>query len=150
MKKINKYQLAFELVPECCWGKNLRSLLNEKQWDVVRRDAYARAGGKCCVCGAPTRRLEAHERWSYDEKNAMQKLVDVVALCRACHEVTHISRTQLIGRGMEAMEHFMRVNGCSQMEFHEALKKTNEEYLRRNRIEDWVTDVSWLKDKFNF
>jgi hypothetical protein len=93
--------------------------------------------------------LEAHERWSYDDKRALQKLEDVVALCHACHEVKHISRTQLMGRGMEAMEHFMRVNKCTQMDFHAALAQANAEYLQRNKVEGWVTDVTWLKDRFN-
>ena len=137
------------MVPEECWYSNLRSVLKPADWDKVRKDAYARAGGKCCVCDKGNTRLEAHERWSYNEKKALQKLEDVVALCHACHEVVHISRTQLMGRGVEAMEHFQKVNGCSQMEFHAALQAANEEYLRRNRVEGWVTDITWLKDKFD-
>ncbi len=136
------------MVPEECWFSNLRSVLSQSDWDRVRKDAYARAGWKCCICGR-SGRMEAHEKWSYDEEKALQKLEDVVALCRGCHEVKHISRTQLMGRGMEAMEHFMQVNGCSQMEFHAALGEANEAYIRRNKIEGWVTDVSWLKDRFN-
>ena len=148
MKKTT-YKLNFEMVPEECWYSNLRSVLTPADWDKVRKDAYARAGGKCCVCGRGNTRLEAHERWSYNEKKALQKLEDVVALCHACHEVVHISRTQLMGRGVEAMGHFQKVNGCSQMEFHAALQAANEEYLRRNRVEGWVTDITWLKDKFD-
>ena len=72
----------------------------------------------------------------------------VIAVCHRCHEVIHIGRTQLTGRGAEAMEHFMKVNGCTQSEFHEALGEANREYLRRNEAEGWVTDISWLKEKF--
>lgn len=143
------YKLDFELVPEECWYSNLRSVLKPSDWDKVRFDAYARAGGKCMICGRWTKRLEAHEKWSYDEGKALQKLEDVVALCHSCHEVKHISRTQLVGRGAEAMEHFMKVNGVSQMEYHEALQKANEAYLRRNKVEGWVTDISWLQNKFD-
>ncbi len=141
------YKLKFEMVPEECWYSNLRSVLKPNEWDIVRRDAYRRAKGRCSVCGRAVQRLEAHERWSYDESRALQKLETVVALCRNCHEVVHISRTQLVGRGAEAMEWFMKVNECSQMDFHAALGQANEEYLRRNRIEGWVTDISWLKNK---
>ena len=84
----------------------------------------------------------------YNEEKALQKLEDVLALCHECHEVVHISRTQLFGRGMDAMTHFMQVNGCSQMEFHEALGQANEEYKKRNKIEGWVTDVTWLENRF--
>ena len=136
------------MVPEECWYSNLRSVLKPSDWDTVRRDAYKRAGGRCCICGRAGERLEAHERWSYDEEKALQKLEMVVALCRNCHEVVHISRTQLIGRGAEAMEWFMKVNECSQIDFHEALGQANAKYIERNKIEGWVTDVTWLKGKF--
>lgn len=144
---MKKYKLNFELVPEECWFSNLRSVLKPDDWDKVRRDAYARAGGRCVICGAKGR-LEAHEQWSYDDEKALQKLENVVALCRNCHEIKHIGRTQLKGRDADAMEHFMKVNHCSQMDYHAALAEANEEYFRRNRVEGWVTDVSWLKDKF--
>ncbi|MBQ8429597.1 MAG: HNH endonuclease [Clostridia bacterium] len=145
---MKEYKLTFELVPEECWYSNLRSVLKPSDWDKVRFDAYARAKGKCMICGGWTKRLEAHEKWSYDEENALQKLEDVVALCHRCHEVKHISRTQLVGRGAEAMEHFMKVNGVSQMDYHAALQDANEEYLRRNKVEGWVTDISWLQGRF--
>lgn len=144
---MKKYKLDFEFVPEECWFYNLRKILKPADWDRVRKDAYARAHGRCSVCGARAR-LEAHEVWSYDDEQALQQLQDVVALCHACHEVKHISRAQLMGRGADAMEQFMRVNDCSQMEFHEALAEANREYLRRNRVEGWTTDMTWLLDKF--
>ena len=146
---MKEYKLTFEMVPEECWYSNLRSILKPKDWDVVRRDAYARANGRCMICKRYAKRLEAHEKWSYDEARALQKLEDVVALCHACHEVKHISRTQLMGRGMEAMEHFQKVNDCSQMEFHLALQEANEEYFKRNRVDGWVTDISWLETRFD-
>ena len=145
---MKSYKLTFEMVPEECWYSNLRSVLKSADWDIVRKDAYARAKGRCMICGKSAR-LEAHEKWSYDDGRALQKLEDVVALCRECHEVKHISRTQLMGRGMEAMAHFMRVNQCSQMDFHAALAEANAEYLQRNRVEGWVTDISWLQLKYN-
>ena len=144
-----EYKLNFEMVPEACWYANLRSVLRPCDWDRVRRDAYQRAAGKCMICGCRATRLEAHEKWSYDEARALQTLEDVVALCHSCHEVKHISRTQLMGRGMEAMEHFMKVNQCSQMEYHAALGAANEAYIKRNGIEDWTTDISWLEGRFD-
>ena len=144
---MKKYKLNFELVPEELWYANLRSILRAEDWDVVRRDAYKRAGYRCRICGADGR-MEAHEKWSYDDKRAVQKLEDVLALCHNCHLVKHIGRTQLMGKEGEAMEHFMKVNACSQMDYHSALAKANEEYRARNKVEGWVTDVSWLKTRF--
>ena len=144
---MKKYKLNFELVPEELWYANLRSILRAEDWDVVRRDAYKRAGYRCRICGADGR-MEAHEKWSYDDKRAVQKLEDVLALCHNCHLVKHIGRTQLMGNEGVAMTHFMKVNACSQMDYHNALAKANEEYRARNKVEGWVTDVSWLKTRF--
>lgn len=139
------YKLNFELVPEECWWSNLRSNLSKADWDKVRFSAYKEADGKCRICGKRTAHLEAHEKWSYDEKRKIQKLEDVVAVCRDCHQVIHIGRTYLFGKGDDAMEHFMKVNGCTQSEFHLALGKANEENARRNEIEGWTADCSLLK-----
>lgn len=137
-------KLLPELVPDGCWYSNLRSVLPPKLWDAVRRDAYARAGGKCVICGA-SGRLEAHERWSYDEQNGIQKLEDVIAVCRDCHSVIHIGRTQLKGDENRAIDHFMKVNQCSYAEYRKALGKANEEHRRRNLVPEWATDIRWLE-----
>lgn len=97
------------------------------------------------ICGKKTSRLEAHERWEYDEKNAVQRLADVVAVCRGCHEVIHIGRTQLMGKERDAEEHFMKVNGCSYSEYRKALGEANEAHRRRNRVAEWKLDLSYLK-----
>ena len=138
-------KLNFELEPDSCWYSNLRSILSPAQWDFIRRDAYARANGRCMICGAPSKRLEAHERWEYDEKNAVQKLVDVIAVCRSCHEVIHIGRTQLLGGEERASEHFMKVNGCSYAEYRKALGEANATHRRRNLVPEWKLDLSYLK-----
>lgn len=98
------------------------------------------------ICGAPCNRLEAHEQWSYDEDNAVQSLRDVIAVCRSCHEVIHIGRTQLMGREREASEHFMKVNDCTYAEYRKALGRANEDHRRRNRIPEWKLDISKIKE----
>ncbi len=140
-----EYKLNFELVPDGCWYSNLRTILKPKMWDIVRRDAYARANGKCMICGRPTNRLEAHERWSYDEKNGIQKLEDVIAICHACHSVIHIGRTQLMGDEEKAIAHFMKVNKCSYADYRKALGEANEIHRRRNEVPEWAVDLSYLK-----
>lgn len=97
------------------------------------------------ICGAEGR-LEAHERWSYDERNAVQKLEDVIAVCRKCHAVIHIGRTQLTGGEREAEAHFMKVNGCSYADYRRALGEANEAHRRRNRVGEWKLDLSVLKE----
>lgn len=140
---MKEYKLRFGLVPDGCWYTNLRSALPKEVWDRIRRAAYARAGGRCRICGAAGR-LEAHEVWSYDDNKHIQKLEDVIAVCPACHEVIHIGRTSLMGREKEAQAHFMKVNGATQSEYHAALGQANREHAERSRHE-WVTDISKLK-----
>ena len=139
-------KLNFELVPDSCWYSNLRSLLPPGGWDIVRKKAYARAGGKCMICGASSVRLEAHEQWSYDERNCVQKLENVIAVCRACHEVIHIGRTQLAGREREASAHFMKVNGCTYAEYRRALGEANAAHIRRNKVAEWKLDLTLLPE----
>jgi len=138
-------KLNFELVPDSCWYSNLRSLLKPGMWDVVRKDAYARAGGKCMICGKPVRTLEAHEQWEYDEKKAVQKLKGVIAVCHDCHSVIHIGRTQLMGDEDKAIKHFMEVNACSYADYIKELGKANADDARRNKISEWSLDLLWLK-----
>ena len=133
-----EYKLNFELVPDGCWYSNLRSILSKAQWEFIRNEARERAGGRCMVCGKKSSSLEAHERWSYDEQRALQKLETVIAVCPNCHEVIHIGRAYLIGRGKEAEAWFIKVNGCTQAEFHTALGEANETHKRRNKGKHFV------------
>ncbi|MFQ7076978.1 MAG: hypothetical protein ACLRSW_03075 [Christensenellaceae bacterium] len=130
MKK--QYKLNFEMVPEECWYANLRSVLPPAQWDRVRRDAYARAGGRCMICGAPASRLEAHERWSYDDKKKLQKLETVAAVCRRCHEVIHIAaRRWSAGRGGDGAFHESKRLYAERIS--RGLGRANRLYLERIR-----------------
>lgn len=142
------YKLQFELVPDSCWYSNLRSFLTPAQWDRVRRDAYARAGGKCMICNRPARRLEAHERWDYDEQNKTQILLDVVGICHGCHAVIHIGRTQLMGQEREACDWFCKVNNCTYADYRAALGEANETHQRRNRVGEWQLNLQWLFDRY--
>ena len=140
-----EYKLNFELVPDSCWYSNLRSILKPKEWDGVRKTAYAEADGKCTVCGRKVNRLEAHETWEYDEENAVQKLSCVKAVCHSCHSVIHIGRTQLLGDEEKAIAHFIKVNGCSYADYIKELGKANENHRRRNLVPSWSLDLSYLK-----
>lgn len=139
-------KLNFELVPDGCWYSNLRSILSKSDWEIIKSAVRKKAEGKCSICGVKSKVLHAHEVWSYDEKNAVQKLEKVIAVCPDCHSVIHIGFTQLKGDEKRAEEHFMKVNGCSYAEYRQALGKANEEHKRRNKVSEWTLDLSWLKD----
>ena len=139
------FKLNFELVPDGCWYSNLRTILSKKQWDFLRNDAKERAQGKCMICGRKTNRLEAHEKWSYNEETATQKLEDIISICHDCHSVIHIGRTQLKGNVERAENHFIKVNNCTYVEYLHALGLANEVHQRRNKISEWKLDLSYLK-----
>ena len=143
------YKLNFELVPDGCWGSNLRTILSKAQWDFLRKDAYARAEGKCMICGRKATRLEAHERWSYDMENGVQKLEDIIAVCHDCHSVIHIGRTQLKGDVERAETHFTRVNKCSYADYVKALGEANEFHRKLNAVPEWKLDLSYFKKYVN-
>ena len=138
-------KLEFELVPDGCWGYNLRAILSKAQWDYVRNDAKERAGNKCSACGRAVKRLEGHEKWEYDVEKGIVKLVDVVSLCSECHKTVHISRTQLVGDFDRACKHYQKVNDCSYTQMREDLGKANQLHQKRNKVSEWVLDLSWLE-----
>ncbi len=138
-------KLDFELVPDSCWYSNLRSILSRAQWDFIRKDAYARAEGRCMICGRKVTRLEAHERWTYDLENSTQILSDIIAVCHLCHSVIHIGRTQLVGDEDRAIKHFCYVNKCSYADYIKALSKANELHRKRNEVSEWKLDLTYLK-----
>lgn len=138
-------KLQFELVPDGCWGYNLRAILTKAQWNYVREDAISRSDNKCSACGKPAKRLEAHERWEYDVEKGIVKLKDVVALCPSCHKTVHIGRSQLVGDFDKACEHYQKVNNCSYAEMRKDLGEANRLHQERNCVSEWVLDLSWLK-----
>ena len=138
-------KLNFELVPDSCWYSNLRSILKPKDWDFIRRDAYARAEGKCMICGRKVKRLEAHEKWSYNMETQTQKLEEVIAVCHACHSVIHIGRAQLIGEEERAIKHFCYVNKCSYSQYIKALGEANILHQERNKVGEWKVDLTYLQ-----
>ena len=139
-------KLEFELVPDGCWGSNLRTALPKEAWAVIRKSVLKRANGICSVCGAKSSRLEAHEGWDYDAERGVQKLRDIVALCPLCHSVVHIGRTQLVGDIKRAEEHFMRVNEVSYSEYRKALGEANKRHQELNKVGEWRLDISALNE----
>ncbi|MBO5713135.1 MAG: hypothetical protein J6R88_02925 [Clostridia bacterium] len=142
---MNNFKLNFEIVPTGAWNNNLRTVLSKKAWDFIRKDAYARANGKCSICNKPVKRLEAHEKWSYNKNTGVQKLEDVIAVCHACHSVIHIGRTQLLGFENDAINHFKRVNNCDYQGYIKALSTATEESVNLSTVDSWSLDLTWLQ-----
>ncbi len=144
---MDKILLTVDLVPQTVWYKNLRSILNKEEWDIIRRWAYKKAGYKCEICGGKGDKwpVEAHEVWEYDNKNKIQKLIDVIALCPMCHKVKHIGLTQLRGEYDFALQYLAKVNNWSLNEAKEYIDRQVDVWRKRNMYE-WETDISFVRN----
>lgn len=137
--------LTVELVPKGQWYDNLRSRLTGKAWDALRHACYEAAGHRCEICGGQGAKwpVECHERWEYDEVNRVQKLVGLIVLCPACHEVKHMGLANVRGRGDIAMAHLMVVNGWTGPMANEHVKAAFATWRQRS-AEQWTMDLTWL------
>lgn len=144
----NERKLKIEIIPDGCWKYNLRTVLPAKLWNFIKSDVKNQANGKCLACGKETQKLEAHERWDYNEKTGTVKLIEVVALCKDCHMATHMERTHITCDKAEAErieDHYMKVNGVSYAEFRKDLGEANERQKSLNKVSEWKMDLSYLK-----
>jgi hypothetical protein len=110
--------LFVDLVPRSCWFTNVRSGVAAAEWDRVRRMVYSRAGDRCEACGRGRDpetgvRMEAHERWYFDDARGVQVLRRLICLCVGCHGATHFGLATVQGRDAEALEHLIAVTGTS-------------------------------------
>ena len=142
---MKKRLLEFELVPDGCWKSNLHELLPSAAWDYVKKTVKNKAKGKCMICGKQTAYLDAHEKWCYDIKKGVQKLVDIIAVCKDCHSAIHICRTQLTGNIERAENHYMKVNGCTYAQMRQDMGRANDVNKERNKVSEWILDISLLK-----
>ncbi|MGH9291602.1 MAG: HNH endonuclease [Acidimicrobiales bacterium] len=143
MTKTKRPKLTIEMVPSSSWGANLAQSLKGPRWDAIRKVAADKAGNRCELCGGVGTRhnVEVHERWEYDETTAVQRLVGLVALCPACHEVKHMGRASNIGRLSQALAHLASVNDWTANEAMAAWNEAIVEFRRRNEIE-WTLELS--------
>ena len=142
---MDKLKLDFEIMPSGAFGNNLRTVLSKPAWDFIRRDAYSRANGRCAICGRPVKRLEAHEKWEFDKDTKVQKLVDVIGICHACHSVIHIARTQVLGFEDDAIKHFKKVNNCDYQGYINALSVATKKSVDLSTVDSWALNLDWLK-----
>lgn len=138
-----------DLVPESSWLQNLRKELKQKEWDIIKRDVYDKANNVCEACGGEGKKhpVEAHERWEYNTTTKTQRLVNIEALCPACHRVTHIGHTEAMGLYANAVAHMKKVNKWNDKRVGSHVEKAFFEWRERSKI-DWKLDMSWILSKY--
>lgn len=109
---MKKLILTPNFIPPESHGKNLRTMLPQDDWDLLRTDCYQRADYKCQICSGKGKKhpVEAHEEWEFNLEKRTQRLVHLLALCPNCHLVKHIGRAEKIGKFDKAFKHFKKVN----------------------------------------
>jgi hypothetical protein len=139
-------KLQIELIPKTSWGVNLRSKLKKSDWDKIRKSVYAKENMYCHICGEKCKSLDAHEMWEFDEENHIQRLIDIIGICKPCHHTIHYGLAQIIGKAKEAREQFMKVNNYDDfVEFEMELMRAQGDFIRRSKIKDWKLDVSLIE-----
>lgn len=146
---MNNLKLTIELVPASAWQNNLRFILKPSMWKKLRRLTIKKYNFKCAICNI-SGWLQTHEVWEYDDKNHIQKLKNIIPLCRMCHAVKHIGLTGIqASRGAldyeRVIKHFMKVNNCNRETFEKHQKSAFKKFEERSRYE-WQLDLSILKD----
>lgn len=145
-------KLTIELIPTTTWKINLRSLLKPKDWDFLRKESYALANNVCEICGGVgyfgkgNKKLECHERWSFDDVNKIQKLEGLMALCPVCHMCKHIGFHFMQGKEEMIKQHLQRINHMSYSKVCQYISQEFQIHSERSKYE-WTLDLSWLQNK---
>jgi hypothetical protein len=89
--------------------------------------------------------MYCHECWEYDDTNHVQRLKDLVALCKMCHHVKHLGHAGILAAegqlDMEAVvAHFMQVNDCDRATFEGHAASAFDQWSERSRYADWTAD----------
>jgi hypothetical protein len=90
-RELKPYLLTSPNVPKPLHGLAPRTVMGKEWWDKERRLAYKRAAGTCQCCGRKAR-LDAHESYSYDYAKGRAHLIEIVAICKLCHDFIHSGR----------------------------------------------------------
>jgi hypothetical protein len=120
-----------DLIPASSWFSSLANLLTRSSWDDLRTPFVDHHGG-CEDCGHGAR-LEAHERWSYDEVAGIQTLEGIVVLCHWCHETRHLGFARRMGRFDTVFARLCRINRIAQWERGRYLDAVESAWMRRSR-----------------
>lgn len=139
-------KLTVELVPKTCFCSNVRDHVSKATWDKLRHQIYREANNVCEICGevGPRWPVECHEIWNYEDNHHIQKLIGLMALCPACHEVKHIGLAHVRGRGEVAKAHLAKVNGWTPEKTGRYLSKVKKVWLERSE-QQWTLDLTFLE-----
>lgn len=117
------FKLRPSAKPPLFHGSTVRSTVTDFLWrKKVRPAILKQQGRRCSICGwipkheSETRHLHLHEIEKYDFIHKVCRLIDIQLICRKCHSLQHIIRTELVSTKQQwedVIQHFIKVNNCS-------------------------------------
>lgn len=134
--------LYIDMIPKTSYFKNIRSLFKVDDWNTIRNYIYKRVNYKCECCGCTRHKyLEAHERWSFDFENKIQKLERIIALCKLCHLSTHYGFSKRKRNINIINEHLKKIKNIDDTELHNHINEAYNIWKDRNKV-IWTLDYS--------
>lgn len=142
--------LFVDLVPSSCWFTNVRSCVDQRDWERLRRMITNRADQRCEICRRGQDRearrwLEAHERWAYDDSSKVQVLRRLICLCTDCHTTTHFGLARITGKSSEAFKHLCTVTKWPVTQADQHIDAAFALWKTRSTI-TWELDLSILSE----
>lgn len=144
--------LSIELVPSSCWFSNVRSEVSKKEWDIIRKASYKKAGYRCEICSGSglnqgfNHPVECHEIWHYDDKKKIQKLEGFISLCPMCHKCKHIGLAMKRGELDVVFPHMMTVNNMTVEEVEDYIDQQFAQWRERSKHQ-WTLDIDIIQQK---
>lgn len=137
-------KLEIELIPKTAWRNNLRNIVGQAKWDVIRKQCYKDAGHRCEICNGKGNKwpVECHERWEFKDNTI--NLRGFIALCPSCHMVKHMGLALVNGNFEKAKNHFMKINGLTSDEADEYIEKAFERHHEQSK-EEWEMNLELLQ-----
>lgn len=128
-------KLRIELVLKTCWFSNVRSNVDQEQWNFLKKVTAKKACYRCEICGGQGQKwpVECHEIWNYDDESLIQKLVGLISLCPSCHKVKHMGFAELSGKSIETKCHLAIVNSWSYKETGEYVDQQFKIWRERSK-----------------
>jgi hypothetical protein len=135
-------KLYIDMIPKTSYFKNVRSLFNDCDWNLIRHHIYERVNHKCECCGKKRfKYLDAHERWEFNEETKTQKLIRIIALCKLCHAATHYGHSKRTKNIDKINIHIKKINNFSDEELQNHINESYKIWKERNKIK-WELDLT--------
>lgn len=156
---------------------NVRAVLTSSQWQKLAQYCHDKAGRRCQQCGARSKSLECHEKWSYDVTNkttsqnnlklntytskygktytksrkvGVMKLVELVSICKLCHYSKHPNFAMTMKSWQYTQKHIKKLFNINSFQFYLIMNKDKRKMKLLNNFE-YNLDLTYLnQDEYNF